>query len=150
MRHNAVTRRYGSSKPFVYFLGSLAVKIREINHEGNHHLPPASTSFLGWAVPTERLIWLYARRWGFWDRPGRACSCGFWPRASGPCVSLPLSVSPASCPVFWSGWVGAGFLCLPCFIHRHGFPEGLAFSFVISAVPNVRDSAIYGEVKEAE
>lgn len=41
--------------------------------------------------------------------------------------------------------------CSSTLLHSQArLPEGLAFSFVISAVPNVRDSAIYGEVKEAE
>lgn len=44
----------------------------------------------------------------------------------------------------------AGSLDLPCFIHGHGFPEHLAFSFLISAIPNVRDSATYRGGKKAE
>lgn len=117
IRENTVPGQCCFSKPFVCFLGSLAVKTHEINHEGNHHLPPACASFLGWAVPTERLIWLYARRWGFWDRPRRSCSYHVWTRASGTSVSLPLSMPPPRCAVFWFGWVGAGgSLSLPCFM----------------------------------
>lgn len=98
-----------SSKPFVCFPGSLVVKTHEINHEGNYHLSSVCSRFLGWTVSTEEHIWLlwpHASRWGFWDRPRRSHSRCSWHRASGASVSLPLSMPPSSCPVFWFGWVG--------------------------------------------
>lgn len=91
--------------PFTLLFRSPGCENTWDNHEDNSPLTPSGASLLGWTVWTERLIWLHARRWGFWGRPWRLwfSSWSTTPGAPGTCVSLPLPMSSSSGPVFWLG-----------------------------------------------